>query len=256
MSGYVDPVQAVLVSDAHLTGADGPAQLAMVAWLDRLECDELFILGDLFHHWWGFPGAVLDMYVQGCAELLRLRGRGIALSYVPGNHDFRLGDFFTLHLGADVRGAHRRDVAGVPVFLAHGDEADSSVGYAVTRFVLRSAAFDAFIRLLGPQRGVRFLGRLAGASREADAGVEPLLVRQRSWADQQMRIEGVRLSVLGHLHAPGIAAVANGYVVQLGDWERSRTFLTIGDDGVVLRRASADGCQWLEPLHRLALTQV
>jgi UDP-2,3-diacylglucosamine hydrolase len=249
-------VQAVLVSDAHLAGADDPAQLAMVAWLDRLECDELLILGDLFHHWWGFPGAVLEMYVPVCAALLRLRQRGIALSYVPGNHDFRLGDFFTQHLGADVRDAHRRDVAGVPVFLAHGDEADDSVGYAVTRLVLRSAAFDGFIRLLGPQRGVRLLARLAGASRETDAGVEPLLNRQRAWADEQMHREGVRLSVLGHLHAPGIEAVANGHVVQLGDWERSRSFLTIGDDGVVLRRASADGCQWLEPLHRLALTQL
>lgn len=249
-------VQAVLVSDAHLAGADDPAQQAMVCWLDRLACDELLILGDLFHHWWGFPGAVLEMYVPVCAALLRLRQRGIALSYVPGNHDFRLGDFFTERLGADVRGAHRREVAGVAVYVAHGDEADASWGYAATRLVLRSAPFDGLVRLLGPQRGVALLARLAGASREADAGAGPLLTRQREWANEQMQRAGVRLSVLGHLHVPGIVPVASGHVVHLGDWERGRTFLTIDAGGVELRRASPDGCRWLEPLARLSHSEL
>lgn len=84
----------VMVSDAHLEGIDDPNQVAMVKWLDALRVSRLCILGDLFHHWWGFQGAVMDDYVPVCAALLRLVSHGTRLHVVPGNHDFALGPFF------------------------------------------------------------------------------------------------------------------------------------------------------------------
>ena len=48
-----------MVSDVHLEG-DSERQRAFVAWLDALEADELYLVGDVFHHWWGFRDGSVD----------------------------------------------------------------------------------------------------------------------------------------------------------------------------------------------------
>jgi UDP-2,3-diacylglucosamine hydrolase len=240
-------MSVLLVSDAHLTAADDPAQAALVVWLDRASCAQLVVLGDLFHHWWSFPDGVLEAYRPVCDALERLVRRGTRLAYLPGNHDFRLGPFFTETLAAELLAPQVVDLAGVRTLLGHGDEADESLGYAWTRWVLRGDAFDRLIRRLGPMRGTRLLARLAGVSRDhGEDAVAPFLEAQRRWAVPRMAEGGARLAVVGHLHAPAIVSVEGGFVVHLGDWERRRCFLEIGEDAVRHWRASDDGAEWQE----------
>ena len=228
-------MRVALISDVHLVGDpsdadDAETQRALVAWLDALNVDQLCILGDLFHHWWGHPGVVPSGLVPTCAALLRVRARGIGLTIVPGNHDFALGPFFHRDLDAQVRGPHVLTVDGRQFLLAHGDEADRSVGYRVTRATLRSTAFAGLMRVLGPRAGDRLLSRLAGHSRAHPANPGPLRQRQQDWALQHIH-NGVDCVIVGHVHAPGSAAVGGGRVVHLGGWGVDRTWCLI-DGGV------------------------
>ena len=218
-------MRAALISDLHLEG--GPAdrvQIAFVAWLDRLDVDALYLLGDIFHGWWGYRDVVPARLVATCAALERVALRGIAIHMVPGNHDFATGPFFSNQLQAQVHPAGIHELDGRTFFLAHGDEADDSLGYGITRRVLRSPPFAGLMALLGPARGWALLHRLAGASRDAPADLEALRAQQQAWARPKLEA-GADFVVMGHIHAPGRSA--DGRVIHLGGWGTDRTWCLV-----------------------------
>jgi UDP-2,3-diacylglucosamine hydrolase len=219
-----------MVSDVHLEG-DGARQRAFVAWLDALEADELYLVGDVFHHWWGFAdGSVFTAYADVCRALERARSRLSRLVVVPGNHDFHLGPFFTWTLDAEVRGAHRADIGGVPFWIEHGDAADDTLGYALARRTLRSRAFDRVVETLGPRGAWPLLKTLAGASRARRTEPTPLVEAQKAAADHRIA-DGARVVVMGHSHVPADEERGAGRYINLGDWVEHRTWLEV-DDGV------------------------
>jgi len=223
-------MRVVMLSDAHAAGPQDDSQVSLVRWLDRLEADELLLLGDVFHHWWGFPGVVWPPYLPLVEALGRVTARGITLRYLPGNHDFVLGDVLLDDVGVLplVPGSVTRD--GLRLWLAHGDEADDSRGYQWTRRVLRGRPFAGLMRTLGPERGHRLLRRLAGVSRQHGGELTPLLDRQRAWALPLLGAEA-DVVVMGHIHVPRVESYPQGQIVYLGDWVEHRTWLRV-DDGV------------------------
>ncbi len=224
-------MRIALVSDVHVVGgADDPAEAAIVSWLDARNEDIVCILGDLFHAWWGFPQWTPPPLVPTCAALERLCQRGIPLVFVPGNHDFVPGPFFSQTLRATVVPQHIVAWDGVSFLLAHGDEADTSLGYRLTRQVLRGRVFSRLMDHLGPERGMALLHRLAGASRDHGHAPGPAIARQRNWVQAQMR-DGVKVVITGHLHQPGIETVGNGIWVRLGGFGGDRMWCLI-EDGV------------------------
>ncbi|MDG1481039.1 MAG: UDP-2,3-diacylglucosamine diphosphatase [Myxococcota bacterium] len=230
-------MRVVVVSDAHLVGLDDPNQALLVRWLDALltvGLDELILLGDIFHHWWGFSGVVMTDYVPICAALLRVKAAGVTIRFVPGNHDFHVGDYFSKTLEAEVTGPVRLTLSGRSFFLAHGDEADTSWRYTLTRTILRGALFAGIMRLLGPVLGGAFLQKLAGSSRDHMGDQQRLLERQREWATPHLQA-GAEFVVMGHVHWPGVVAMPEGTVVHLGDWVSHHTFLLIESGEVSLR---------------------
>ena len=178
---------AAMLSDAHLTGLGDPVQERVTTWLDGLEAEHCYVLGDLFHFWWGFEDAVLEEYRPVLSALQRLRDRGIGLTCVRGNHDFCLGPFFTEVLGATVADSVQVELGGLRYLLVHGDQPDRTLGYRLTRRVLRGRAFDRLMKGLGPG-GARWLGhRLAGTSQKPVAaqfqpgGKSTLAVEHENW---------------------------------------------------------------------------
>lgn len=235
-------MRAAMISDAHLQGLDDPAQHRLVALLDGLETDHLYLLGDLFHFWWGFPDAVFSEFVPVLAALDRLRRRGVPVTFVPGNHDFAVGPYLVDELGIEVCSAHRRSIDGVAFHLAHGDEADRSRTYALTRAVLRSRAFDLAMRSLGPRRAYALLSRLAGSSRMRGGDAGPLLAAQQTWARRELAA-GAEVVVMGHVHVPLVLREAQGTIVHLGDWVEHRTWLEV-EGGRVRLLCGLEGRPW------------
>ena len=231
-------MRVVMVSDAHLVGLTDPNQARMARWLEALlevGLDELILLGDLFHHWWGYSGVVHTDYVPICAALLRVKESGVRIRFVPGNHDFAVGDFFHNVLAAEITGPVSLTLAGHHFFIAHGDEADTSKTYRLTRALLRGPLFAGVMRAAGPVRGRALLQRLAGSSREHMGDQQPLLEKQREWARPHLQ-QGAEFVVMGHVHWPGEIDLPEGRVVHLGDWVSHHTFLLVEESGVQLRR--------------------
>lgn len=225
-------MRIALLSDAHLSGPDDPNQERLIRFFDRLEVDRLCLLGDIFQHWWHFrrDGRLepFGAYAPVVAALRRHR-----LLFVPGNHDWHAAEFFREELGAEVGAALTATWDGLRVRLTHGDEADQRAGYRLASGLLRGRAFHALVDGLGPERGWRLLGRIAGQPHADRRPDEALLEAQRAQAARWL--EGADLAVCGHTHAPGVHAIGRGHHVNLGDQVRHHTWLWIEDGRFELR---------------------
>ena len=226
-----------MLSDAHLTGPDDPVQDRVIAWLDGLDVEHCYLLGDLFHFWWAFDEGGLPEFAPVLAALARLRARGVALTLLRGNHDFRLGRVFTEDLGATVADEVTVVLGGQRYLLVHGDQPDTSLGYRLTRTVLRSPLFDRFMKSLGPDRARSLGHRLAGASRHYSDEVSPLLAAQQAWATDRLAGD-VDFVVMGHSHVLGQWELPGGVLFNLGDFARDRSWLSVTAGGPALQQLS------------------
>jgi UDP-2,3-diacylglucosamine hydrolase len=233
-------MRIAMVSDAHLQGLDDPNQAALVALLDQLQADRLVLMGDIFHFWWGRAGSVDPGFVPVLAALHRCLQRGVQIDYIRGNHDFHLGPVLCEQMGIQGHESLHVTLAGRRTLLVHGDQADSRIGYRVTRRVLRGRAFGMLMSALGPDRAQTLGRRLAGSEQHHGGPDTDLLALQRDWAQSRLGAD-CQVVVLGHSHAPGLHELDGGHLVNLGDFVHHHTFGLGDEHGFRLMRATADG---------------
>jgi UDP-2,3-diacylglucosamine pyrophosphatase LpxH len=80
-------VRTVWISDLHL-GTPGCQAAALLEFLRRVDCDTLYLVGDIIDGWqlkrsWYWPQSHNDV-VQ---KILRKARKGTRVVFVPGNHD-------------------------------------------------------------------------------------------------------------------------------------------------------------------------
>ena len=226
-------MRAVVLSDVHITGLPGDvAQDSLVAYLDGLAVEVVYLLGDLFHAGWAWAGGLRAGYAPILGALDRLQSRGIKVCFVPGNHDFAVGPALRTR-GVEVATSFSIEVGGRRLLLVHGDEADRSAGYRFTTALLRGRPFAALMERLGPVRGDALLDRLAGASRGRPAPRAPLIAAQADWARRQWA-DGADIVVMGHIHHFGLLQEGGKVLVYLGDWVEKRSRLVIDGERLYL----------------------
>jgi UDP-2,3-diacylglucosamine hydrolase len=189
------------------------------------------LAGDVFDAWWGWREVVPAAFVPLLAELWEIRRRGVAVTWVPGNHDFAVGEFVERTLEIPVVPVWRTVSNGRRVVVVHGDRADRSFSQRVVTHVLRGFGGRAAMRVLGPDRGLEVARFLSRSSRtHGGSGQDYILDQQRRLADGWLGGEADIVCV-GHSHAPGIEERACGRLVNLGDWVQHHTFglLEAGD---------------------------
>lgn len=126
--------RAVFVSDVHLGSAHCHAA-EFADFLGRLECRQLYLVGDIVDLWWMSQRRTRwDAAHQRVLEALHALARnGTELIYVPGNHDRAARRFCGLVLPAMQvrRRMIHTTVDGRRLLVVHGDDYD-----AVTRWHL------------------------------------------------------------------------------------------------------------------------
>ena len=221
-------MKRILLSDAHLLGLEDPNLFILSDFLNQLEADEVYFLGDMFHFFWGFEGYRDPNFEPLWGALEGLKQRGCRLHWVRGNHDFHLGGYVEHTLGVVVQDSFSVEFSGQSALFVHGDEADDSRGYRLLRRLVRGTTFARLMNGLGPQRS-RWVGlRLAGNSHHDETPNAPLLQAQARWAEQRFR-EDLRLVVVGHSHVPGVHHLNGGTLVNLGDFSSAHTYLEMAE---------------------------
>jgi len=231
-------MKAVFISDAHINDHTDPNLPALLGFLDHIKgrVDRLYVVGDLFDTWFGFPRAVFDEYVPLLGALHAVKRSGVRIVYVTGNHDFEMGHFFENILDADIHDTSAvLEEDGLRVFVAHGDMANPHDGkYRFLRKVLRAR----FTRWLGrrlPPSWVWRIGRMltTRCTGEEVARRMPLQKIFNTYAAEKLR-DRFDAVVLGHLHIPTFDESSDGgrqqIYINLGDWINWRTFM-VWEDG-------------------------
>jgi predicted phosphodiesterase len=220
---YNPAMRVTVISDVHCAGLGCPRAAAFVAWLDDLDVDELWMLGDIFHYGWIFGGALQPDYAPVFEALDRAAGRKIRMVFVPGNHDFRMGPLMARRWGAEVRGPHIRKIDRCRVYLSHGDESDRGLGYRLLSAFLRGWAATGLMRLLGVRMGTAVLRAIAGEVTHGEGVVWPAL---REALNAQLEL--AEFAIMGHAHVAWSQQDTRGTAVILGPGVQGARML---DDG-------------------------
>lgn len=147
-------MRAIFIADAHLVSSDDPNYRLLLRFLRELEgeVDTLYILGDLFDFWLGFPSHPFTQYDDVLDALERLVVRGCRLVYFEGNHDFHLGTIFSQRLKAKIHtGPSAEYLQGKRLYVCHGDQINREDRfYRLLRFLLRTDLVAAGVRYFPP----------------------------------------------------------------------------------------------------------
>lgn len=214
------------ISDIHL-GLQEKAQeeakeQKLVNFLKFAEtnCDELFIVGDLFDYWFEYRRVYQKGFYRTLAALKDLSEKKIKLHYFIGNHDFLHRDFFKKEFGAIMyEDALSTELNGKKFFIAHGDGMVSNdTGYNILKWILRNKFFQALYSLLHPDLGISIASRTSKTSRvytdKKNYGeVDGLYEAAKKKID-----EGYDFVIFGHLHKYIWQTYKNGSYINLGSW--------------------------------------
>lgn len=243
------PIRRVLiVADAHLGQVPPAVGTAFHRFLDEVPQpgDHLLLTGDLFDFWFEYHTVIPRKHFASVAKLQAVRGRGIPVTFVGGNHDRWGGSFFRRDLDiAFHAGEAELDLAGRRAFVAHGDGLTEQhwSGALMHRFT-RNPVTIAIFRILHPTIGFwiadLFSRHLADNTKDRAVLDRAAAAQQRWAADFLERRPDVELVVMAHTHRPVVDRRSDGRTyVNPGAFLDDGRYAVVTESGVELKQFTA-----------------
>jgi len=217
-------MRKIFIADAHLRSPEDANYRTLIRFLETLprDTDTLYLLGDLFEFWVGYPNPVYSHYREMIDCLKAVRGRGVRIVYFEGNHDFHLGRFFEEQLQAEVHTAGAAlEIAGQKVYLCHGDQINrQDYRYRAFRLLLHGPVTKALLPLFSRRLAAHAAVALSQRSSKQHAA------RQSRW-DYRVILDsfsrgrfaaGCDAVITGHYHLPIFEQEDGHLFIALGDW--------------------------------------
>lgn len=230
--------RTVWISDIHL-GTRGCNAEMLVDFLHAIQCDTLYLVGDIIDGWklrkgWYWPAA----HNEVVRRILKMAHRGTRVVYVVGNHDEMLRDYAGMNLGGVeiVNDIVHHCVDGRKLLITHGDAFDTVVLYARWLAFLGDQAYSLLLRLNVVLNRVRRLLKLpywslsAYLKKRVKNAVEFVSSFEEAVARAatERGLDGV---VCGHIHTAEIRQIGDVTYYNDGDWVESCTALVEDSDG-------------------------
>lgn len=241
-------MRTIFLADAHLALPNDYNFCMILRFLRELEgnTETLFIMGDLFDFWLGFPSQPFRQFDAVLEALLSLKRSGCRLVCFEGNHDFHLGTVFSERLGAEIHpGPAILTVQGRRLFLCHGDQINRlDHGYLLLRLLLHNRLIAAVVSHFPPSLAFSIKERLQRTSR---AGYH---VKTKRWNYREiirsfahsLREQGCEGLVTGHFHLAFQEELEGApfTILSLGDWMEQLTYGEMIDGQLSLQQYRPD----------------
>ncbi len=231
-------VRTVWISDLHL-GTPGCQAEALLGFLRSVECQTLFLVGDIIDGWqlrrnWYWPQSHNDV-VQ---KLLRKARKGTRVCFVPGNHD----EFARKYLGHTFGGVDVVSDAvytladGRRMWVTHGDHFDGVIQCAKWLAYVGDWAYELTLRI---NRHLNSMRARLGLPYWSLSRYLKLKVKRavsyvgdfESAVAREARARGVHGVVCGHIHHAEMRDIDGLLYCNDGDWVESLTALVEHADG-------------------------
>lgn len=230
--------RALFISDVHL-GSKGCQAERLLDFLKHHEAEHIYLIGDIVDGWqlrsgWYWPQSHNDV-VQ---KLLRKARKGARVTYVPGNHDEFLRDYYGTHFGGIevVETAIHAGADGRRYLVIHGDLFDLIVTQARWLALLGDKAYEVAIaanRIFNAARrrlGFPYWSLSQWAKLKVKNAVNYIGEFERTLADEARR-HGAEAVICGHIHHAAIRDIFGMRYVNCGDWVESCTAIAEHADG-------------------------
>jgi UDP-2,3-diacylglucosamine pyrophosphatase LpxH len=225
-------LKSVFISDVHLGSRDCRAT-ELLQFLDRIEVDNLFLVGDLIDFWSLRRSFYWPLEHNAVVRAILAKARaGVRVIYIPGNHDDDLRDFCGSAFGnLHIRRKYVHVTGdGRQWLVTHGDELDAVVKCSPWLARLGSGAYALAMWLNRRlNAGRRLLGlphwslanylkmRIGNAVRHIEA-----FERAAAGLARERGLDGV---ICGHIHRPEMRDIDGVTYCNDGDWVESCTAL-------------------------------
>ncbi len=231
-------VRTVWISDLHL-GTPGCQAEALLDFLKQVDCDELFLVGDIIDGWqlrrsWYWPQAHNDV-IQ---KLLRKARKGTRVIFVPGNHD----EFARKYVEHEFGGVEVVDewmhvtADGRRLWVTHGDLFDgviqcarwlAYVGDSLYTFILK---LNKHFNSLRARMGLPYWSLSKYLKHKVKRAVSYIGEFEVAVA-REARKRGADGVVCGHIHHAEMRDIDGVLYCNDGDWVESLTALVEHPDG-------------------------
>ncbi len=230
--------RAIWISDIHL-GTRGCKAGMLVDFLDSVDCDTLYLVGDIIDGWrlrrsWYWPAPHNDIV----RRVLKRAKTGTRVVYVPGNHDEAFRQFSGMNFGGVEirRKAVHVTADGRKLLVIHGDEFDAVVMYARWLAFLGDAAYELLLKLnhvvnkVRAWRGKPYWSLSKHAKQKVKNAVE-FISRFEEAVAHAVDTRGFDGVVCGHIHTAEMRQIGGVDYYNDGDWVESCTALVETHEG-------------------------
>lgn len=229
---------AYFASDFHLGTPNYTSSLErekkIVSWLQEIsdDCDQLFLLGDVFDFWFEYKSVVPKYYVRLLGQLASMADHGTTIYFFKGNHDMWTFDYLSKEIGIKVIDEEWvGDIEGKRFYLHHGDALwKGEVWYKFIRMVFRSRWATWLFHRLHPNFGIALAQYFSKSSRKKNSAKDnrniPLEQEfQYQFAMHHNKSQEIDFYIFGHRHKPMDKKLENGTrFINLGDWVTHFTY--------------------------------
>ena len=214
------------ISDVHLglqnESLEREKEKLLVDFLKFAEsnCDELFIVGDLFDYWFEYKRVIQKGFIRTLGALASFKDSGKEIHYIIGNHDFLHKDFFEKEIGAKVYEEEIiTELNGSKFFIAHGDGLMAGDnGYKMLKKVLRNKIIQRVYSIIHPDLGIKIASGSSKASRDYTSGKDYGEFSGLLDTAKQLINKEYDYVIFGHSHRRAMEKIDNGMYVNIGTW--------------------------------------
>lgn len=222
----------------------------LLRFLDSIkpDCEELFLMGDLFDFWFEYKTVIPKGFVRLQGKLAAFVDDGIPVHLFIGNHDLWSFGYLSDELGIQL---HREPEIitrkGKKLFLVHGDaRGPGDKGYKFLKKVFECKFNQFLFRWLHPDLGIGLAlkwshnHRLKKLRKEVECGYYNDVEKTRlyQYAQEQAQLDpSIDFFIFGHQHKPmQYATGEHAQTTVVGNWLRDFTYAVFDGKSVELRR--------------------
>lgn len=226
--------RTIFISDLHL-GFRGAKTKNLLAFLKSVECEYLFLVGDVFDLW-ALKGWNPDS-TSVLRRILKMMKNGTKVIYLTGNHDEAIRHYVPLAFGEEISFVDEyvyTTICGLKLLVIHGDIFDfvpkwlSHVGAHLYDWLIRANSLVHRLRLMcGMKTYWSLSAYLKRKTKKALSAVKNFETAVLRYAQRQ-NCDGV---VCGHIHTAMMAHREGMLYINCGDWVESLTAFVEYNDG-------------------------